>query len=358
MTAGAPITSAEVVLPCADLATTLAFFIDKLGFRIETIFPAEDPHTATLSGHGLRLRLAPGSGDPGLIRIVSAGGGRAATAPNGTRIEWAEPDPQVDLARFVPEFALTRAADGPSPGEGRAGMIYRDLIPSRLGGRFIASHIAIPGAGPVGDWVHFHKIAFQMIFCRRGRVRLAYEDQGEPFWMEAGDCVLQPPRIRHRVLESADDLEVIEVGCPALHETIADHEMTLPTGRTRPDRVWDSQRYRFHRASEARWIDHDGTGFERQETGLGSASGGAGDARVLRPASGGRLDVAGHAGELLFGFVLAGSGVLHCRGEHPLGPCDAFVIPPGEPWSLQASADLRLLEVRSAPTGRPASGRA
>ena len=350
MAIGAPITSAEVVLPCADLAPALAFFTGELGFRIETIFPAEDPHTATLSGHGLRLRLAPGSGDPGLIRITRDGGG-PETAPNGTRIEWVVSDLPVDLAEFVPEFIVTHAADGPRAGAGRAGMVYRDLIPSRLGGRYIASHIAIPGDGPVGDWVHFHKIAFQMIFCRRGRVRLVYEDQGEPFWMEAGDCVLQPPRIRHSVLESADDLEVVEVGCPALHETIADPEMTLPTGRTLPDRDYGGQRYGFHRAADAPWIDHDGTGFERHETGLGLASAGAGDARVLRPAGGDRLETGAHAGELLFGFVLAGSGALHCRGEHTLGPCDAFVIPPGEAWAVQAGADLRLLEVRSSPVG-------
>ena len=38
-------------------------------------------------------------------------------------------------------------------------MLYRDLIPSRLGGRYIASHITIAEGGPVADWVHFHRIA-------------------------------------------------------------------------------------------------------------------------------------------------------------------------------------------------------
>ena len=33
-----------------------------------------------------------------------------------------------------------------------------------------------------------------MIFVKAGWVRLVYEDQGEPFVMVAGDCVLQPPR--------------------------------------------------------------------------------------------------------------------------------------------------------------------
>ena len=120
-------------------------------------------------------------------------------------------------------------------------MLYRDLIPSRLGGRYIASHITIPEGGPVADWVHFHRIAFQMIYVRRGWVRVVYEDQGEPFVMEAGDLVLQPPEIRHRVLESSPGLEVVEITCPALHETFADHDMSLPNGRVDRHRHFGGQ---------------------------------------------------------------------------------------------------------------------
>lgn len=79
------------------------------------------------------------------------------------------------------------------------------------------------------DYVHFHKVRFQMIYCYKGWVRVVYEDQGPPLVMRAGDCVLQPPRIRHRVLESSPGLEVIEIGCPAEHETFADHDLQLPT---------------------------------------------------------------------------------------------------------------------------------
>ena len=46
-------------------------------------------------------------------------------------------------------------------------MRYRDLIP-RLGGRFIASHILIDQGGPVSDYVHFHSVRFQMIYCHNG----------------------------------------------------------------------------------------------------------------------------------------------------------------------------------------------
>jgi hypothetical protein len=60
-------------------------------------------------------------------------------------------------------------------------MHYRDLLPSRQGGRFIASHIRIPDGGPVADDVHHHDVRFQLIHCVAGWVRLVYEDQGEPF---------------------------------------------------------------------------------------------------------------------------------------------------------------------------------
>ncbi|NRA10865.1 MAG: hypothetical protein HRT57_02790 [Crocinitomicaceae bacterium] len=51
---------------------------------------------------------------------------------------------------------------------GRAGMMYRDLVPDRLGGGIMASHIRIPTGGPVPDMVHFHTIGFQLIYCYKG----------------------------------------------------------------------------------------------------------------------------------------------------------------------------------------------
>ncbi len=146
-------------------------------------------------------------------------------------------------------------------------MRYRDLIPGRLGGSFIASHIHIPDAGPVPDYVHFHHVRFQMIFCAKGWVRLVYEDQGEPFVLEAGDCVLQPPRIRHRVLECSADLEVVEIGCPADHETIVEHTIELPTAELRPDREFAGQRFTRHRASQAVWQAWHRSGFEQRDLG-------------------------------------------------------------------------------------------
>ena len=109
-------------------------------------------------------------------------------------------------------------------------MLYRDLIPGRLGGRYIASHITMPEGGPVADWVHYHRVALQMIYVRRGWVRVVYEDQGEPFVMSQGDLVLQPPEIRHRVLESSAGLEVDRDQRAGAARDLADHELELPNG--------------------------------------------------------------------------------------------------------------------------------
>ena len=345
VTASPPDTAlAEVQLGCEDLAPALEVFVGQLGFRIETIFPADDPQVASLSGHGLRLRLAPG-GDPGVIRM--AGEGEPLIAPNGTRIEFVEADPPMEVPPLKPEFLITRAGEGPAGGTGRAGMFYRDLIPGRLGGRFIASHISIETGGPVADWVHFHKIRFQMIFCRKGWVRLVYEDQGPPFLMQAGDFVLQPPRIRHRVLESSAGLEVVEIGCPALHETLADHAMELPTATLAPDRDFGGQRFLRHVAAQTPWTPHGAAGFEARESRVAAATGGLADVRVIRPASARAFTAPPHDGEFFFGFLLAGSATLdHAGAAQALGPADAFVIPAGEPWGLSgASEDLELLEV-------------
>ena len=67
-------------------------------------------------------------------------------------------------------FVVRRLDDGPPWVIGRAGMRYRDLIPGRLGGSIIASHIRIPDAGPVPDMVHYHTVGFQLIFCYHGWV--------------------------------------------------------------------------------------------------------------------------------------------------------------------------------------------
>jgi len=349
------IQAAEVCVPSADLAADLAFFTETLGFRLDTIFPADDPAVATLSGHGTRLRLERGmAGSPGALRLLCrdpdavAGGRRELTAPNGARIHLVEAEVPVERPPTRHAFVVRRLKDNAPWVIGRAGMAYRDLIPGRLGGSIIASHIRIPDAGPVPDMVHYHAVGFQLIYCYSGWVRLVYEDQGPPFVLGAGDCVIQPPRIRHRVLEASEHLHVIEIGVPADHVTTVDHEMTLPTPTARRDRVFDGQVFCHSLAADAIWAPWRLPGYAARDTGIGVATGGVASVQVARPAGAAAPAVASHDSDILFTFVLAGAVTLRGQGQgaHALGEGDAFVIPPGLPTSLtEASRDLQLLEV-------------
>lgn len=306
----------DITLICAELTPALEL-LQSHGLRLDVIFPADEPHSAILTSNGQRVRLT--------------------SRPDA-------PPPSDELPDFEPAFVLTHA--GSTGGEGRAGMHYRDLIPSRLGGRYIASHIAVPD-GPVADWVHYHQLAFQLIVVRRGWVRLVYEDQGEPFVMKAGDVILQPPQIRHRVLEAGDDLEVVEISCPALHPTFAEHEMALPNGFGETARRWSGQLFLHFLADDAEWSRfHGGEGVE---TNLDEASGGIANAHWLRPAGNEAIALPPSQGELVFGFVAEGRGLLERAHErHSIGPADSFVIPPDESWRLSGlSSDFRLLLVTS-----------
>ena len=349
--------AAEIVLPCTDLNETLDFFTGVLGFRVDMIYPADAPRIAIVSGYGTRLRLDRESdAAPSTLSLACAHDGVVSRmssplmAPNGTRIEFRPLTTSLELPPLESSLIVRKMADNGDWGSGRAGMQYRDLIPGRLGGRYIVSHIRIPSGGPVPDYVHHHHVVFQMIYCYKGWVRLVYEDQGPPFIMNAGDCVLQPPHIRHRVLECSEGFEVVEIGCPAEHATLVDHEMELPTADIRPERDFGGQPFNFHKSADAAWIAWRIEGFEMRDTGIGMATNGLVAVVVFRP-SGKPTEIrTRHDTDLLFNFVLVGSVTLDCEdGSHwDLAAGDSYTLPAEMNYTLSAfSADLEILEITS-----------
>jgi mannose-6-phosphate isomerase-like protein (cupin superfamily) len=181
-------------------------------------------------------------------------------------------------------------------------------------------------------------------------VQVVYEDQGPPFWMEPGDCVLQPPGIRHRVLEASPALEVVEVGCPAEHETLVDPHLALPTvpSETPPARTWNGQRFVWSRAADRTWAPWHTPGFDAADTGISDATSGLVGVRLVRPAAATAPSACEpHSGELRLWFVRSGAVALaHDAGVAQLGPGDSAAVPAGRPHALRdPSPDLELLEV-------------
>jgi len=294
-------------LHCSNLTKEIDALLDD-GYRLDMIMPADDPRETILSkdGESLRLVLSPGVLSPGFSRQTPPEGG----TQNGRPQNWIA---------------------------GRAGMEYRDLIPDRLGGRVIASHIRITQGGVVPDYVHYHKIRFQMIYCKSGSIRVVYEDQGAPFVLEAGDCVLQPPEIRHRVLESSAGAEVIEVSSPAEHETWVEHEIKLPTVDVKPDRDFSGQRFVRHVAKDV------SDGVSIRETGIGAGTNGLADVNVISICAD-RIHTIRAASSEIFIFVLRGAIAVEnmSRDRLSLSAEEGLVLPSGDS-SLVASMDSEIL---------------
>jgi mannose-6-phosphate isomerase-like protein (cupin superfamily) len=185
-----------------------------------------------------------------------------------------------------------------------------------------------------------------LIFCVAGWVDVLYEDQGDIRRIHAGDCFIQPPTIRHKVLHS-EGVQVVEIGVPAEHVTEIDHEMKLPTPHFRPDREWDGQKFVHDIGSKGVFKPFRIPGFEARDTTIMAATKGVASVMVARPV-GAAAPWTKHEGDILFTFVMTGGMTLEGEGKDPyrLEPGDAFVIPPDMATRYSdPSADLQLLEV-------------
>jgi mannose-6-phosphate isomerase-like protein (cupin superfamily) len=67
--------------------------------------------------------------------------------------------------------------------------------------------------------LHFHDVEFQLVYVLKGWVKTYMEGQGETL-MKEGSCWTQPPRIKHLILDYADNCELLEVILPAEFRTV------------------------------------------------------------------------------------------------------------------------------------------
>jgi len=122
------------------------------------------------------------------------------------------------------QFSVSRAEGAEYKTGLRSFMEYRDLgIANATHGQVRAHVIRIkkdaPGSHDLHTTgLHQHLCDFQMFYVLKGWIRFVYEGQGEQIFRE-GDCVLQPAAIVHNELECSDDVEILEIYSPAVHET-------------------------------------------------------------------------------------------------------------------------------------------
>ena len=97
---------------------------------------------------------------------------------------------------------------------------YRDLgFAAATGGAAVAHVIKFvpPCTDEVRHW-HTHDVEFQMVYVLKGSITTEMEGH-KPEIMRTGSAWIQPPKIRHRVIDYSDDCEALEIVLPADFET-------------------------------------------------------------------------------------------------------------------------------------------
>jgi uncharacterized RmlC-like cupin family protein len=130
--------------------------------------------------------------------------------------------PRVASRKKLQHFTVAHARDSDFKADGlRPYARYRDLGMAAASGGLCQAHV-IRLIGPCTDEVrkrHYHDTELQLIYVLKGWMKNEFEGHGEQL-MEAGSCWLQPPKIRHTVLDYSDDCEVLEIIVPADFKTV------------------------------------------------------------------------------------------------------------------------------------------
>jgi len=99
---------------------------------------------------------------------------------------------------------------------------YRDLGTAAATSGLVQAHVIrfVPPCIPAEvSKLHYHDVEFQMVYVLKGWIETELDGQGAHV-MRAGSCWIQPPRIKHKVLNYSDDCEVLEIVLPADFATV------------------------------------------------------------------------------------------------------------------------------------------
>jgi mannose-6-phosphate isomerase-like protein (cupin superfamily) len=98
---------------------------------------------------------------------------------------------------------------------------YRDLGMSKASNGLLQAHVIrlVPPCDPkVVSKRHFHDVDVQMIYVLKGWIKGEYD--GQEVTVRQGGAWLQPPKIKHTVLDYSDDCELLEIVLPAEFKTV------------------------------------------------------------------------------------------------------------------------------------------
>ena len=99
---------------------------------------------------------------------------------------------------------------------------YRDLGINAATNGLVQAHVVqfVPPCLPEEvSKLHYHDVEFQMVYVLKGSIKTELEGQGA-ITMRQGSCWIQPPRVKHKVLDYSDDCQVLEIVLPADFKTV------------------------------------------------------------------------------------------------------------------------------------------
>jgi mannose-6-phosphate isomerase-like protein (cupin superfamily) len=128
--------------------------------------------------------------------------------------------PRIDWK--IQSFVVSHLKDSSFKRGLRSYAEYRDLMMEAATGGAAQAHVIrlVGKCDPkVVSIPHYHGVQFQMLYMLKGWMIGEYEGHGQ-VKMTAGSCWLQPPGIRHQVVDYSVGCEMIEIILPAKFETV------------------------------------------------------------------------------------------------------------------------------------------
>ena len=138
---------------------------------------------------------------------------RASPARRPAKAKTKKPSKQVFVANHLKESDFEEGL--------RRYAKYRDLGIAEATKGLARAHVIrmVPPCVPAEvSKRHLHDVDFQMIYVLKGWMKGEYDGKVET--MRVGSCWLQPPRIKHTVLDYSDDCELLEIILPADFDTV------------------------------------------------------------------------------------------------------------------------------------------